>query len=330
MKTSRLILTMLLTISLLISISNAFAADKSVITFAHMNAVGDPIDQTAQKFKELVESKTDKAEVRVFPAAQLGDDEQSLEGMKLGTIQMSMSGPDYLAKLVPEFAVFTLPYMFQDWDHVERAMDGEVGTELNQLLIEKQGLRILVWGHNGFRNMVTKTKKINSMADFTGVPFRSPGLPVSVDMFKAIGATPTPIPWPEVYSAMKQGIVDGMESTPLGFKGTKIYEVAENVIMTNHLYTAMSIMISDKYYQGLPEEVKKAIDESAEEITQWQRDLVIGMSGSVFDLLKEKGMTIIEIDTSELREAVKPVWVKMTADSPKSLEYAEKITALGN
>jgi len=301
------------------------AAEKIEITFPHMNAVGDPIDQTAQKFKELVESKNPRVVVNVYPAGQLGDDKQNIEGMEMGTVHMTLSNPDYLSNLVPEFVVFALPYMFKDWEHVEMAMDGSVGQQLDEMLLEKEGIRDLAWGHNGFRNMATKNKPIKSMADFKGVKFRSPEIPVYMKMFQAIGATPTPIPWPEVYNAMKQGIVDGMETTPTGFVGAKIYEVAEYVIMTNHLYTAANILMDNDFYEGLPGDARKAIDEASEEIEPWQRKMVIEMSNDAFDFVEEQGMTIIEFDTSELREAVKPVWVELTKDAPKAIDLAEEI-----
>ena len=300
--------------------------EKIVITFAHMNAVGDPIDRTAQKFKELVEAKVgDQVEVRVHPAGQLGDDKQNFEGMGLGTVHVTMSNPDMLSNFVPEYVVFALPYMFRDWKHVEMAMDGEVGQQLDQMLLEQEGIRDLAWLHNGFRNMATKNKPIRTMADFKGVKFRSPEIPVYMKMFQAIGATPTPIPWPEVYNAMKQGIVDGMETTPTGFIGAKIYEVAKYVILTNHLYTAANVLMSEEFYQSLPRNVQKAIDDSAAELEPWQRQMVITDSEGVFDTLREKGMTVMEFDTTELREAVKPVWVELTADAPKAIEYAEMI-----
>jgi tripartite ATP-independent transporter DctP family solute receptor len=304
----------------------AASEEKIVITFAHMNAVGDPIDRTAQKFKELVEAKVgDQVEVRVHPAGQLGDDKQNFEGMGLGTVHVTMSNPDMLSNFVPEYVVFALPYMFADWDHVERAMDGDVGAELDQMLLDQEGIRNLAWLHNGFRNMTTKTKQIRTMADFKGVKFRSPEIPVYMKMFQAIGATPTPIPWPEVYNAMKQGIVDGMETTPTGFVGAKIYEVSKYVYLTNHLYTAANVLMSDKFYQDLPRRVQKAIDDSAAELEPWQRQMVIEDTEGTYDTLRDKGMVIVEFDTTEMREAVKPVWVELTADAPKAIEFAEKI-----
>jgi len=306
------------------------AEEKIVITFAHENAVGSVIDQTANKFKELVEAKSDKVEVRVFPAAQLGDDQQNMEGMKLGTIQMTMGNPDYLAKRVPEFVVFTLPFMFSGWDHVEKAMDSDVARELDQMLIDQEGFRVLMWGHNGFRVMATKTTPIRTMADVKGVKFRSPQIPVYVKMFQAIGANPTPIPWPEAYNALKQGVVDGLEGGPDPLLNANIFEVAKYLTRTNHLYTAMMLLIDDNFYNGLPKDVSKAIDDASAELQAWQREMVKVAVDDVFIKVKENGVTIIEMDTTEMQEACKSVWVELTADSPTVIEFADKITALGN
>jgi TRAP-type C4-dicarboxylate transport system substrate-binding protein len=127
---------------------------------------------------------------------------------------------------------------------------------------------------------------------------------------------------------MKQGIVDGMETTPTGFIGAKVYEVAKYAIMTNHLYTAANVLIDEKFYQGLPQDVRKAIDEASAELEPWQRQMVIEISGTAFDKVQKKGMKIIEFDTKELREAVKSVWSELTSNAPKALEFADKVSAL--
>ena len=302
-------------------------AEKIKITFSHENAVGGLVDQTAHKFKELLEAKTDKVEVSIHPAAQLGDDQQNMEGMKLGTIQMSMGNPDYLAKRVPEFVVFTLPYMFSGWEHVEKAMDSDVAKELTQTLIKEKGIRILMWGHNGFRNMITAKKKINSMADFKGVKFRSPAIPVYVKMFKAIGANPTPIPWPEAYNALRMGIVDGLEGAPEAFVASKMYEIAKYITMTNHLYTAMLLLIDENFYQGLPADARKAVDEAAAELQPWQRQMVKKATGTVYETLEGKGVTVSDIDTTEMQNACKPVW-KELASGAKAQKYADTLSSL--
>ncbi|MFO7555864.1 MAG: TRAP transporter substrate-binding protein DctP [Desulfobacterales bacterium] len=160
MKRSKLFLVLLLCATGMLF---AQTGRKTVITFAHMNAAGDPIGMTAQKFKELVEAKVgSQVEVRVHPAGQLGDDKQNVEGLKLGTVHITMSNPDMLSNLVPEYVVFALPYMFRNWQHVEKAMDGDVGKALDKMLVEKEGIRDLAWLHNGFMRKCRNGKKGSS------------------------------------------------------------------------------------------------------------------------------------------------------------------------
>lgn len=303
--------------------------EQITIRFAHHNAVDSPLDKAAQLFKELVESDTKgRVEVKVFPAGQLGDAKQNLEGIKLGTIQMALSDPDNISNLVPEFALFALPYMFNDWDHVERVMDSDVAEGLNKNLINSQGIRVIAWMHNGFRDMTTKDKPISSMADFSGLKFRSPGIPVYVKMFEAIGATPTPIPWTEVYTAMKSNIVDGMETTPEGMIGAKIYEVSKYVIKTGHIYTGTNIVISESFYTGLDDESRDAVDKAAAEVTQFQRNLMREANAKAYDQLKGFGMTIIDsLEKDELRKACAPVWKELSASMSDPDSYISAIQA---
>lgn len=303
-----------------------------MISLSHMNALGTPVDLAAQKFKELVEAKSNgRVEVRVYPAAQLGDDKANIEGMKLGTIDMSMNNPESLSNLVPEFSVFALPYMFTNYEHVEKAMDGEVGQTLEKMLIDQEGIRHVAWLHNGFRDMLTINKEIHSIRDYHGMKFRSPQIPVYVKMFEALGASPTPIPWPEVYTAMKSKIVDGMETTPQGMYNEKMYEVANYVIRTRHLYTAANILISEQSFQKLPKDIQEIVIEAGQEVEPWQRELTIKNNEGVYEKLAAEGMTVIELEPAalaEMRDACKTVWVDLSKDSPMVMTLANKIGAL--
>jgi tripartite ATP-independent transporter DctP family solute receptor len=290
-----------------------FAADKIVITFADHNAIGSILNQAALRFKAGMEKETSgKVEVRYFPASQMGNERENIESVKLGMLNMCYADPPYLSNLAPEFSVMGLPFIFRDWKHVEQAMDGAAGKKLAELLLKKEGLRILGWQHVGFRNMLTVQTPIDKMADFKGLKFRSPEVPVFVKMFKAIGASPTPIPWGEVYTAMKTKIVDGMETTTEAMVSVKLYEVGKNVIVTNHMNTQMTYLINDKFYQGLPMEVKTAMGKVLKEVIAWQRGEMIKTSEAGLGTLKEKGCTVTDLDTSEMAKACTPVWSELT------------------
>ncbi len=305
-----LVITMIA--SLLLS-GAVLAADKIVITFADHNAIGSILNKAALRFKTGLEKETGgKVEVRYFPASQMGNERENIESVKLGMTSMCYADPPYLSNLAPEFSVMGLPFIFRDWKHVEAAMDGAAGKKLAALLQKKEGLRILGWQHVGFRNMLTVKTPINKMADFKGLKFRSPEVPVFVKMFEAIGASPTPIPWGEVYTAMKTKIVDGMETTTEAMVSVKLYEVGKHVIVTNHMNTQMTYLINDKFYQGLPKGVKTAMSKVLAGVIAWQRAEMIKASEAGLGTLKDKGCTVTNLDTSEMAKACTPVWAELT------------------
>jgi len=144
-------------------------------------------------------------------------------------------------------------------------------------------------------------------------------------MFRAIGASPTPIPWGDVYTAMSTNIVDGMETTPEAMVSVKLYEVADYVINTNHMNTAMTIVVNDDFYEGLPEDIKEAIDVAIAETQAWQRNAMVSASNDAFGFLENQGMEVIRIDTAPMQDAMAPVWANLTANAPRSQELIDMI-----
>jgi tripartite ATP-independent transporter DctP family solute receptor len=313
------------------------AVEKPIeLSLGHMNATVTRIHKWCLKFKELVELKTDgRLIINVYPAAQLGNDEQNLEGLKHGTLDIAKSNPETTSVIAPEWAAFSLPFLFKSFEQVEAAMDGEPGDMLEKILLDEHGIRTLAWVHNGFREMLTVKKPVLTLEDFKGVKFRSPPIPVYVMMFEALGASPTPIPWPEVYSAMKSNLADGLETTPEGMWDYKMYEVTNYVTITNHLYTCDTLLMRDESLKALPADLQKALLEAAVEMEQWGRELVIGENELVYDRLRGTGITINELSLAErtkIQNACLPVWQKLatTYNAPVIMEIAKKIADLGN
>lgn len=327
-----------LTFIFLLVTTLASAADKDAleISYAHMNALETPIHKWSVKFKELVEEKSGgKIIVNIHPAGQLGSDAENFEGLMHGTINMCANNSATISGIVPEWGVFNLPFLFNSYEHVEAVMDGEVGTIADDIVLEQKKVRNLAWIHNGFRDMMTVDKPIKTFDDFAGVKFRSPPFPAYVLMFEAIGAKPTPIPWTEVYSAMKSKMADGMETVPLGMWGAKMYEVTKYVTVTHHLYTANNILINEDFYQGLSDENRMIIDEAAKEAEAWGREYALNYNADIFDKLKGAGLTIIDLDPAEkvkMQKACEPVWEKLAEETktPMVLELAKKAVKAGS
>ena len=313
--------------------SECVAADSVTLSLAHMNALDNPIHIWCMKFKELAEAKSGgKITVKVYPAAQLGDDNANLESLIHGAIDIVKSNADSMSKIAPEWGVFPLPFLFNSYEHAEAAEDGEPGQILADKLLKEKKIRTLCFIHSGFRDMLTVEKEIHKLEDFKGVKFRSPPIPVYVLMFQALGASPTPIPWPEVYSAMKSKICDGLETTPAGMWGAKMFEVSKVVTVTHHLYTCDTLIMREEVFQKLTPELQKAVLEAAAETQAWGREMVLKYNSEVFDHLREVHMIINELAPEEkekMRTACYAVWEKLSAETPLILELANKIVELG-
>ena len=299
------------------------------IKFADFHATSTIQWQAVQMFESLVEEKSGgNISIETYPAGQLGAQAELEESVKNGTIQMTWGNSPTLSNYVPEFAVLDLPYIFTDYAHIKSVLYGDVGEELNQLLIEKTGMRILTWVHSGFRDMLTSEEPINTLADFAGVKFRSPEAFAYVEMFKALGAVPTPMAWTEVYEAVRTNIVDGLETTTEAIVSNKFWEVCKYVMVSHHIYTAETPIINEAFWQGLTDQQKTWINESWAEVTLWANEQIEQKEQGFYDTMEQNGMTLIYIDRQPLIDACSVVWDLFVEKNPDAQSLIEQINAL--
>lgn len=306
----------------------ARGADTLTINFGDHNAVGSVLANAAARFGEEVGKISNGAiTVRHYPAAQLGSQRELLDQVKLGTLQVCYGDPPYLSNLVPQYAVMDLPFVFNDWAHVERVMDGDVTRQLGEALVASQGLRPLSWMHIGFRNMLTISKPVAAIGDFAGMKFRSPEVASFVEMFKALGATPVPVPWGEVYTAMRTGLVDGVETTPEGMVNSKLYEVGKFVTRTQHINTVGSPIISERFWKGLAGEQQAMIQQAVDSVTAWERAEMKAANDKAEVELTTNKIEIRDIDKTALQAAVEPVWAHLSAKAEGGADLVARIRA---
>ena len=284
------------------------------IKFAHVDAPDVCISKkgaAGTTFKNLVEAETAGAvDVKVFPAGQLGNERELVEGTKIGTIQMSMVSAA-IAAFYKEAQVLDIPYLFSSAPVAWKVMDGWFGKEMAEDCLKKTGMRVLAYGETGFRNFTNSVRPIKSTADMKGLKIRVMESPVYVNMVKALGAAPTPIAWTETYTALQQKVVDGQENPVSVIMMVKFYEVQKYLTLDGHSYGVDFILINDKFYQGLPKETQQIIKASAID-AGWvgrgiqQLNSAVGVSD-----LKAKGMEVYSPNAKEramFREAAqKPV-----------------------
>lgn len=286
--------------------------------------------ENVEYWAELVDKKSGGAiTVELYPAAQLGSQAELVDAVRSGDIHITYGGTGIFSNYVQDFQVTELPFIWDDYDHIERVLfEGEMGKDLEQKLLDATGLRITCWIHSGFRDMYTNGIAVNSMSDLKSVKMRSPQSEIYIALFNAIGAAATPLAWNDVYESVRSGVVDGFETTQEGFISNSLYEVAQNVIVTQHLYTAEAPVINEAFYQGLTEKQRQVIDESFAEMAAWFNPQQVEFTKNAFDRMEnEFGCTMYYPDRQEFQDACQVVWEGFKTavpDSEKLLTWVEE------
>lgn len=281
------------------------AGAQTKLRFAHTIATEDSQHLGVLEFAKRVTEKTNGAiQIGVFPSGQLGNDPKILEGIKLGTIDMGMTGNPFFSAFAPEMNVLDLPYLFRDFDHVYKVVDGSIGAEILRA-VEKNGMKGLGTLEIGFRNLTNSKHPVRLPEDVKGLKIRTTPNPAHLQAFRLLGANPVPMPFTEVYLALKTGTVDGQENPITLIEAMKFYEVQKYLSLTQHAYTVTNVVMNLKKYQELKPEHQKALHEALHEAAVWQRKLNREIEGKALAKMKAAGVQVEEKpDAEALRKAV--------------------------
>lgn len=246
--------------------------DQIVIRLGHIGFPDSPFDHGCRKFKELLEERlADKVEVRIYGSAQLGKDKEMLEGLRLGTLEMHVPS-SVLHAVEPMFGLFDLPFLIEERAQMEQIAEGPVGEELTAKLLE-QGIVLLGFWENGFRMITNNVRPIVKPQDLSGIKLRTPKDPERVRLFSAFGANPTSMSFGEVFSALKQGVIDGQENPLSQIVPSRFYEVQKFLSISRHVYSPAYPIMSQAYFESLPDDVRTAVREVAVEVGRYHRRL---------------------------------------------------------
>lgn len=289
----------------ILAAGTAFAAPID-LKVGHGHSAKHSFHLAMEKFAELLEAKAPgQFKVRVFPSAQLGSERVMQEALTLGTLEMTVTG--VLGIYEPKFALLELPFLFRDRPHILAAQQSNAVNALAASLPPK-GLRLVGFVENGFRNITNNAKPINAPADVNGLKIRTPENPAQIETFKALGAKPTPMPFSELYNALKQGVVDGQENPLQNIYDGKLYEVQKHVALSGHIYNSAYIVIGETFYQGLTKDQQKAVMAAALEAGQWQFNYIKELDGELLGKLKAAGMQVTEVDKAAFLKATVPAY----------------------
>ncbi|NPA50610.1 MAG: TRAP transporter substrate-binding protein [Epsilonproteobacteria bacterium] len=292
----------------------AFGADY-VLKFSHVVSPNTPKGKAADFFaKRLEELSNGRIDVQVYPNSQLYKDSAVLKALKLNSVQMACPSFSKFTRIVPQMALFDLPFLFRDMDHVHKVQDGEVGKKLKDLVTAKGYVALNYWD-NAFKQLTNSKRPLVHPQDAKGLKFRIMSSKVLEEQFKAVGAIPQVMPFSEVYSALQQGVIDGQENTNSNIYTKKFYEVQKYMTISNHGYLGYLVVMSKKFWNSLPKDLQeatiKALKEATEKEREWARELDKSQFEKIAEYAKKtKKLEIIKL-TPEQREEWKKVMSKI-------------------
>lgn len=296
-------LTLILVFFLVASVAG-FANEKTVLKLAHPVAANmeSDVHVAALAFAQYVNDNSENIEIKIYPSGQLGNERDQVEGLQLGTIDCRSGGTAIMGNFVKQFGVLDLPFVWRDYDHYHKVIDGPVGQKL-AAEAEKAGIKVLCWFDSwGYRHVLTN-KVIKKPEDLKGLKIRCIETPTNIAAIKVMGANATPMAFGEVYTALQTGVIDGMEHCSAVILANKFYEVAKNITLTGHLFGPLFLNMSMKTWNKLSDRDKKIVMAGAKVAAAHERSLAPIKEDQAFDKLKTLGVTVSTIDTSSFKKA---------------------------
>jgi tripartite ATP-independent transporter DctP family solute receptor len=300
-KSCRMVL--LLILLLLVSTAYTSAAGKYVIKLGLTNEPNHYHSIASLKFAEIVKRQTKgQVIVDVIAGQQLGTEQEMISQAEQGIIQMFNASPGSVGSYQKEYQVMLCPYIWRDYEHLRKTMEGPIGKEFADKLLESHKVRILdfLWV-NGLRHLSTTNKAVYKPEDLKGMKIRAPQAPIYIAAVKALGGIPTPIDFSELYMALQQGVADGEENALGTIDSKKFYEVQKYVMLTGHIFQSQVVGISEVFYSKLPKKYQKVIVEAVKEAREYNNRLQLEADAKSLEKFKKLGVKIIQPDVEAFR-----------------------------
>ncbi|MEQ9265048.1 MAG: TRAP transporter substrate-binding protein [Balneolaceae bacterium] len=321
-------LCLLLASTLFLSCSDSSAT--KTIRLAHSLNTLHPVHLGIMRMAELVEENSDgRLKVKVFPNQQLGTEREALELLQIGSIGMTKVSTAAIENFVPEFRVYSLPYLFRDDAHVQAVLKGETGKEL-LLAGEEYWLRGLTYYDAGKRSFYTKEKPVLSPDDLTGLKIRVMESQMSMSMVRSLSGSPTPISFGELYTALQQGVVDGAENNPPSYYSSRHYEVAKYYSLDEHLMVPDLLLISTLQWNKLSAEEQGWIQAAADSSSTYQFQVWQESEKEALAAVEAAGVEIFYPDKKPFMEMTAPIYEQYKESDPKFYKLIQRIREEGN
>lgn len=260
-----------------------------------------------------------------FPNSALGGEREQIEAVQLGTQDLVNTSTGPLGNFVPEVKIVDIPFLFRDYDHARKVMDGPIGQDLSKKM-EAKGLINLAWTENGFRHMTNSKRAINQASDASGLKMRTMENKVHMDGYKTFGILPTPMPFPELFTALQQGTVDGQENPIPVILSSKFSQVQKHLSLTGHVYSPAALILSPAVWNKLSAADKQVFLEAGKKAAAAQRKKVNDDENTGIAQLEKDGMQVVkQVNGESFRKAVAPAYAQYAKEFG-----ADKISAIQN
>lgn len=269
------------------------AVAKTEIKLGVVTKPGSAQNVAAEKFKEIVETRSGgDVTVKIYHSASLGSETEILQQIQMGSVQMGVITLGPIDAFVPEVDVVAFPFLFKSYEQVDQVLDGPLGAEILKRM-ESAGFKGLAFTENGFRHLTNRVRPVHTVDDVKGLKIRVMESTLHKELWRALGANPTPMAWP-IYTELEQGTIDGQEN-PLWVAWTyKLYEVQKYLSLTGHVYSAHAVLANLDWFNGLPEAIRNLLAEAAREAARYERNWNRSNEADFLAKLKEAGMIVDE------------------------------------
>jgi TRAP-type transport system periplasmic protein len=285
----------------------AIAQTKTPLRIGHVTSIQAIAGQGSTKLKEVAESLSGgELEIQIFPNSQLGGELEMVSQVRLGTLDMVMAGSGIVAAIEPTFSITELPFIWKSREQAWKVLNGPIGAKMFALL-EPKGIKGLAWGVWDMRGFLTNGFDVTKPDDLKGKKIRVIENPLYVRTIRAYNGNPVPMAWPEVYSALQQKTIDGVETNYHGMADSKLYEVAKNLVVSDHIWTATVYMINKNKFDSLSTKLQEVIAKAAKEAGVTMYANAGKANADAIALMEKNGVKISRPDRADFEKAVEPV-----------------------
>jgi TRAP-type transport system periplasmic protein len=329
MKTSRLLLILALIALVLPGIALGQA---KVIKYAHFQPakLDQPKQAAALAFKNYVEAASKGSlKVEVYPASQLGNDSATMEGLKMGTIEMAVVHDGPISAVYKPFMVYAIPYLFDDQTMAWTVVDGPFGKEMAEDMTKKTGIRLFALADNGIRHFTNNKRPIKSPDDMKGLKMRVMTGPIWTKLVEPLGASPSPVPWTELPAALQQGVVDGQENGVTNILAASLYQSQKFITLDGHVYSWHAYMMNDRFYGSLTPEQQQIVLKGVDIAKVIHRGMTAAQDLNAPAILGTLGMEVTALSPEQVaafRSKSQPP-VKAWVEEQIGKEWVEKLFA---